>query len=61
MYVIFHSAKKEISLVNFHYKLKLGVLMALLIGLIGCGDPASYDASMFDRDRQMEKSKGVKK
>ena len=24
------------------------------------GDPASYDASTFDRDRQMEKSKGVK-
>ena len=45
---------------NFHYKLKLGVLMALLIGLIGCGDPASYDASTFDRDRQMEKSKEVK-
>jgi hypothetical protein len=61
MYVIFYSAKKEISLVNFDYKLKLGVLMALLIGLIGCGDPAAYDASMFDRDRQLEKSKAAKK
>ena len=45
---------------NFHYKWKFGVFMASLIGLIGCGDPASYDASTFDRDRQMEKSKEVK-